>query len=64
MWVLAIYVILMLAGDLIDYLVGAFVSDTWGDPVSLPVFLFCYFATLWIAWVLAVKIAEKMRLYT
>lgn len=64
MWVLAIYVVLMLIGDLIDVGIGGFVSNRWGDPISLPVFLICYFVTLWIAWVIAVRIAEKLRLYT
>jgi hypothetical protein len=64
MWVLGIYVILMIVGDLIDYGVGAFVSRTWSDTISLPVFLASYFTTLWFAWVLAVRIAEKMRLTT
>ena len=62
MWVLAIYVILMLVGDLIDFGIGSVVSNMWGDPISLPVFLFCYFFTLWVAWVLAVRIAEKFSL--
>jgi hypothetical protein len=64
MWVLGIYVVLMVIGDLIDYGIGAFVSRTWSDAVSLPIFLGCYFLTLWLAWVIAVRIAEKMRLTT
>lgn len=64
MWVLAIYVVLMIIGDVIDVGIGAVVSNMWGDPISLPVFLTCYFATLAIAWVLAVKIAESMKLTT
>jgi len=63
MWVLLIYVVLMLAGDLIDVGIGGFVSNTWGDPISLPVFLACYFFTLWLAWVIAVRIAERLHLY-
>ena len=62
MWVLAIYVILMLIGDLFDFGVGAFVSHTWSDAISLPVFLGCYLFTLWLAWVAAVRIAESLRL--
>ena len=62
MWVLVIYVILMLLGDLLDFAIGAFVSREWSDAISLPVFLACYFFTLWLAWVLAVRIAEKLRL--
>jgi hypothetical protein len=64
MWVLAIYVVLMIIGDIIDYFIGAAVSRMWGDAISLPVFLACYFATLAIAWVIAVRIAESMKLTT
>jgi hypothetical protein len=39
MWVLLIYVALMITGDFIDYGIGAVVSKTFGDPISLPVFL-------------------------
>ena len=64
MWVLLIYVILMIIGDVIDYGIGMAVSSYWSDAASLPVFLACYFATLWFAWVLAVKISERLKLYT
>ena len=64
MWVLLIYVVLMIAGDVIDVGIGAVASNAWGDAISLPIFLACYFATLAIAWVVAVKIAESMRLTT
>lgn len=62
MWVLLIYVMLMIIGDLIDFVIGHFVSVTWSDTISLPVFLACYFFTLWLAWVIAVRVAERMRL--
>jgi hypothetical protein len=64
MWVLLIYVVLMITGDLIDVGIGAVASNLWGDPISLPIFLACYFATLAIAWVMAVKIAESLKLTT
>jgi len=64
MWVLLIYVILMVAFDVLDVGVGAVVTRMWGDNVSLVVFLACYFATLAIAWVMAVRIAERLRLTT
>ena len=62
MWVLLIYVVLMIAGDVIDVGIGSVASNLWGDPISLPIFLACYFTTLWLAWVIAVRIAERMRL--
>ena len=64
MWVLAIYVVLMLIGDLIDVAIGAAVSNAWNDTIALPIFLACYFATLAIAWYIAVNIAERLRLTT
>lgn len=64
MWVLAIYVVLMVVGDVLDYFIGAVAAHFWGDAISLPIFLTAYFATLAIAWVIAVKIAERMKLTT
>jgi hypothetical protein len=32
------------------------VSKVWSDAASLPIFLACYFLTLWIAWILALRI--------
>jgi hypothetical protein len=64
MWVLLIYVILMIAGDVLDYFIGSAAASIWGDAISLPIFLACYFATLAIAWVIAVHIAERMKLTT
>jgi hypothetical protein len=64
MWVLLIYVILMIAGDILDYFIGSAAASSWGDAISLPIFLACYFATLAIAWVIAVQIAERMKLTT
>ncbi|MEA2981847.1 MAG: hypothetical protein QOF09_3670, partial [Alphaproteobacteria bacterium] len=54
MWVLLIYVVLMIAGDALDVGIGAAASNMWGDPISLPIFLACYFITLAVAWVVAV----------
>ncbi len=49
---------------LLDVGIGAVASNMWGDPISLPIFLACYFITLALAWVAAVKIAESMKLTT
>lgn len=64
MWVLLIYVVLMVIGDVIDYFVGMGAAALWGDTISLPIFLAAYFATLAIAWVIAVRIAESWKLTT
>lgn len=63
MWVLAIYVVLLVIGSFIDVVIGGFVSREWSDAVSLPVFLACYFVTLAVTWIIAVKTAEKLRLH-
>jgi len=64
MWVLLIYLVLMIAFDLVDVGLGAIVSRAWGDGLSLPIFLALYFATLALAWVIAVRLAERLRLTT
>ncbi|MEA2907228.1 MAG: hypothetical protein QOI12_4615 [Alphaproteobacteria bacterium] len=56
MWLLIVYVVLMILGDIADYLIGLFVERMWGQQASLVVFLVLYFLFLWISWVLAVKI--------
>lgn len=62
MWVLLIYVVLMVIGDILSYFIGAAASNIWGDAISLPIFLACYFVALGIAWLIAVRIAEGMKL--
>jgi len=64
MWVLLIYVVLMVIGDVLDYFIGMGAAAIWGDAISLPIFLAAYFATLAIAWIIAVRIAEGMKLTT
>jgi hypothetical protein len=64
MWVLAIYVVLMIIGDVLDVGIGAVVAHYWNDTASLPIFLAAYFATLVAAWYAAVAIAERMKLTT
>ena len=64
MWVLLIYVVLMVIGDVLDYFIGMGAAAIWGDAISLPIFLAAYFATLALAWVVAVKIAESWKLTT
>ncbi|MEA2939203.1 MAG: hypothetical protein QOC56_2707 [Alphaproteobacteria bacterium] len=56
MWLLIVYVVLMILGDIADYLIGLFVERMWGQQASLVVFLVLYFLFLWISWILAVKI--------
>ena len=58
MYLLIVYIALVLVGDIADYLIGLAVERMWGSQASLVVFLLLYFALLWVAWVLAVKLTE------
>jgi hypothetical protein len=57
MWLIAVYVLFMIVGDLVDYGIGLVVEDLW-PAASLPVFLGLYFLFLWLAWVLAIRVTE------
>jgi hypothetical protein len=59
MELITVYLVLMIVGDLIDFGIGYAVSTMWSDQASLPIFLACYFATLWFAWILALRITAK-----
>jgi len=51
------YVGFMVLGDFADYLIGLVVERVW-PAASLLTFLLLYFVSLWIAWLLAVKMTE------
>jgi hypothetical protein len=55
------YVVFVAIGDLVAYLMGAFVEHFWGSVPSLVVFLGIYFFSLWGAWVIAVKVSEPKK---
>ncbi len=52
------YLALVAAGDVLAYLVGLFIERQWGSYASLIVFLAMYFAVLYVAWVLSVRITK------
>ena len=54
------YVVFMVAGDFVDYLIGLVVERVW-PQASLITFLLLYFASLWVAWLLAVKMTEPKQ---
>ena len=58
---IAYYVAFMIAGDLTAYAIGWVTELEFGSQVSLMVFLALYFASLWIAWVLAVWMTQPPR---
>jgi hypothetical protein len=57
-WLLIVYVVLMIIGDIADYLIGLAVEKVWGPQASLSVFLLLYFVFLWVSWVVAVRITK------
>jgi hypothetical protein len=56
------YLGLVAIGDVLAYLVGRFIEyEGWGSNTSMIVFLTIYFLTLWVAWVLAVRLTERKK---
>lgn len=57
MWLIVVYLVLMISGDILDYLIGLVVERVW-PQASLPIFLALYFLFLWLSWIIAVKLTE------
>ena len=57
MQLIVYYVAFMVAGDFVDYFIGLVVERVW-PQASLLTFLLLYFVSLWVAWLLAVKMTE------
>ena len=60
MWLIVIYLIFMIVGDVADYAIGTVVERMW-PSASLPVFLGLYFLFLYLAWVIAVRVTEPKK---
>ncbi len=56
MKLIAVYIVLVLVGDLLSYGVGR-VVEMFSPTLSLTVFLTCFFAVFWAGWKAAVRIA-------
>jgi hypothetical protein len=54
---LIVYLVLMIAGDFLAYLIGLLIERS-APAASLPAFLAMYFLFLWVAWVIAVRVTE------
>lgn len=61
MLLIVYYLIFMVAGDIVTYLVGLAVEYEFGSHVSLLAFLVLYFVSLWVAWILAVRFSEPKK---
>ena len=57
MSLLVVYVVLMITGDFVAYLIGLVIERN-APSASLPAFLAMYFLFLWVAWVIAVRITQ------
>ena len=57
MSLLIVYVVLMITGDFVAYLIGLVIERTV-PAASLPAFLAMYFLFLWVAWIIAVRITQ------
>jgi hypothetical protein len=55
------YVALTLAADFVAVILCLLIERVW-PTASLPIFLFLYFAILWGAWVVAVRLTEPKAL--
>ena len=62
MMLMAWYMLFMIVGDALAYVIGLFVEYQWGSHVSLVVFLSLYFLFLWVAYVLSVWVTEPRKL--
>ena len=58
MLLIVYYVIFMIAGDFAAYFIGLLVEFEWGSHASLIVFLALYFLSLWVAWLLSVRMTK------
>lgn len=60
MWLIVVYVLLVVVGEAFATGVGL-VLDRIAPAASLPVGLSIFFAVLWAAWVLAVRLTEPKQ---
>ena len=57
MWLLLTYTGLAIVGNVVVYFIGLAIEQAW-PAASLPLYLFLFFAVLWLAWIVAVKVTE------
>jgi hypothetical protein len=58
MQLLAYYVAFMITGDFLAYFIGLVIERQFGGQVSLIAFLTLYFLSLWVSWLLAMRVTE------
>ncbi len=57
MWIMVVYILIVVVGETITVAIGL-VLDRIFPSASLTVSLTLFFAILWLAWVLAVRLTE------
>ena len=63
MWIMVVYILIVLVGETITVAIGL-VLDRIFPSASLTVSLTLFFAILWLAWVLAVRLTEPKNAKT
>jgi len=58
MKLIAVYVVFVVIGDVVAYVVGRSAEHWLTQSLSLTIFLGCFFVVFWLAWVLAVRVTE------
>ena len=57
MMLIVYYLVLVVLGDVAAVMLCLWIERAW-PAASLPIFLAVYFAILWVAWVLAIRLSE------
>ena len=57
MMLIIYYLVFVLFGDAVAIALSLWIERSW-PAASLPIFLALYFAILWAAWILAVRLSE------
>ncbi len=55
------YLALVVAGDTLAYFIGLLIEHQWGSNASMIGFLAMYFAVLWLAWIVSVRMTEPKK---
>lgn len=58
MWLLLVYVLVVLAGETLAYLIGSYIEAAYSPAVGLPVFLALFFGVFTLGWPLAVRLTS------
>ena len=58
MLLIVYFMVITLVANIATYFIGLIVEHWLGSAASLMVFLTLYFLSIWMAWVLAVRLTE------